>query len=171
MISLRPANPQDREFLFQVYASTRSEEMAMVDWEDARKEEFLRMQFNAQDAYYREHYLGAAYWVIQVDGINAGRLYLHRQPNDLRIMDITLLPDQRGKGVGSAILLGLLAEGDQSGIPVTIHVERFNPALRLYERLGFQLAEDKGVYLFLRRNPQSLENSSTDGQQSTREQL
>jgi ribosomal protein S18 acetylase RimI-like enzyme len=151
MIELLPAEPADREFLYRVYASTRTEELAVVPWDEAQKEAFLRAQFEAQDRWYREHYTQATYEVIAVDGEPAGRLYLHRGESEIRIVDIALLPERRGNGVGTSLLRDLLAEADAAGKRVTIHVERLNPALRLYERLGFTVAEDKGVYLFLVR--------------------
>jgi ribosomal protein S18 acetylase RimI-like enzyme len=136
-----------------VYASTRAEELAVVPWDDAQKEAFLRSQFEAQDAWYREHYADASFDVILVDGQPAGRLYVLRRDAEIRIVDIALLPEYRGNGIGTTLLRDLLAEADAAGKRVTIHVERFNPALRLYERLGFCIAEDKGVYLFLERPP------------------
>jgi ribosomal protein S18 acetylase RimI-like enzyme len=144
---LRPVEPDDREFLYRVYASTRTEELAVVPWDERQKDAFLRAQFDAQDAWWRENYRDASFDVVVVDGEPAGRLYLHRGETEIRIVDIALLPEHRGKGVGSALLRGVIAEGKR----VTIHVERMNPALRLYERLGFTVAEDKGVYLFLER--------------------
>ena len=134
-----------------MYASTRAEELAVVPWDDAQKDAFLRAQFDAQDAWWHENYAEASFDVIVVDGEPAGRLYVHRGTSEIRIVDIALLPEHRGDGVGTRLLEDLLAEGDASGKSVTIHVERMNPALRLYERLGFALAEDKGVYLFLER--------------------
>lgn len=134
-----------------MYASTRAEELSVVPWDDAQKDAFLRAQFDAQDAWWHENYAEASFDVIVVDGEPAGRLYVHRGTSEIRIVDIALLPEHRGDGVGTRLLEDLLAEGDASGKSVTIHVERMNPALRLYERLGFALAEDKGVYLFLER--------------------
>jgi ribosomal protein S18 acetylase RimI-like enzyme len=150
---LRQVEPRDRDFLFRVYASTRIEELAVVPWDDAQKDAFLRAQFEAQDRWYRENYAQATYEVIVVDGEPAGRLYLHRGDTEIRIVDVALLPEHRGHGVGSSVLRDVLAEADAAGKRVTIHVERLNPALRLYERLGFSVAEDKGVYLFLERPP------------------
>jgi ribosomal protein S18 acetylase RimI-like enzyme len=144
---LRPVEPGDREFLYRVYASTRTEELAAVPWDESQKEAFLRAQFDAQDAWWRENYGGASFDVIVVDGEPAGRLYLHRGDTEIRVVDIALLPEHRGRGIGTRLLRDVIAEGKR----VTIHVERMNPALRLYERLGFELAEDKGVYLFLER--------------------
>ena len=136
-----------------MYASTRAEELAVVPWDDAQKDAFLRSQFAAQDAWWRENYADASFDVVVVDGEPAGRLYVHRGPSEIRIVDIALLPEHRGKGIGTALLSDLLSEADAAGKSVTIHVERLNPALRLYERLGFSVAEDKGVYLFLERPP------------------
>ena len=124
-----------------------------MPWDDAQKEAFLRQQFDAQDAWWRENYAEASFDVILVDDEPAGRLYIHRGPSEIRIVDIALLPEHRGNGVGTRLLDDLLDEGDAGAKSVTIHVERMNPALRLYERLGFALAEDKGVYLFLERSP------------------
>jgi ribosomal protein S18 acetylase RimI-like enzyme len=148
---LRPREPGDLEFLYRVYASTRTEELAVVPWDEPAKDAFLRAQFDAQDQWYREHYARATYEVIVIDGEPAGRLYLHRGESEIRIVDIALLPEHRGNGVGTSLLRDVLAEADATGKRVTIHVERLNPALRLYERLGFSVAEDKGVYLLLER--------------------
>lgn len=150
---LRPATADDRGFLQQVYASTRAEELARVAWDDAQKAAFIQMQFDAQYSYYAEHYPHAQFQVILAHGEPAGRLYLDRRPGEIRIVDITLLPAYRGQGIGTALLRDILAEGQRVQVPVTIHVERFNPALQLYERLGFRLVEDKGVYFFLEKPP------------------
>jgi ribosomal protein S18 acetylase RimI-like enzyme len=116
-----------------------------VPWVHEPKEGFLRAQFDAQDRWWREHYVDASFDVVLVDGEPAGRLYVCASEDEIRIVDIALLPEHRGSGIGSALLGDVLADGRR----VTIHVERMNPALRLYERLGFALAEDRGVYLFL----------------------
>jgi GNAT superfamily N-acetyltransferase len=150
-IALRPVRDDDRPFLVRVYASTREDELAMLPWTDEQKSAFVAQQFEAQDAAYRICYDGATFEVIEVDGEPAGRLYLDRTASEIRVVDITLLPEHRGSGVGTALLRGLLAEADAGGRRVTIHVERFNRALRLYERLGFSVVEDKGVYLYLER--------------------
>ena len=152
-ITLRPIGADDLAFLCRVYASTREEELAVTDWSAVQKEAFLAMQFNAQHAYYQENYPGAAFQVILLDGQPIGRLYLDRWPGELRIVDIALLPAFRGRGVGTTILDAILAEGRRLSLPVRIHVERFNPALRLYTRLGFRQAADKDVYYLMERLP------------------
>ena len=153
-IALRPARPEDRELLFRIYASTREDELRPMPWSDAEKEVFLRSQFEAQDRWWHEHYDDTSWNVIEVDGREAGRLYVSRWPKEIRIVDIALLPEFRGRGVGSGLLRGLLEEGDRSGRPVTIHVEVNNPARTLYERLGFRPVAERGVYVLMRREPQ-----------------
>jgi ribosomal protein S18 acetylase RimI-like enzyme len=152
-ITLRPVAEGDESFLYQVYASTRQEELAPVPWTEAQKAAFLRMQFEAQRRHYRENYPDAAFLVILRGGRPAGRLYVDRRPEGIRIIDIALLPEHRGVGIGTALLAEILAEGDREGKPVSLHVEHFNPALRLYERLGFRRIEDTGVYYLLERPP------------------
>lgn len=145
-IDLRPAGSADEEFLYRVYASTRYDELAPLGWPTDRVEVFLRMQFRAQDAHYRQHYPAAAFDVILVGGEPAGRLYVDRWPDQVRVVDIALLPEFRGAGVGTFLLARLQAEAAAAGLPVSIHVETFNPALRLYQRLGFVKAGGNGVY-------------------------
>ncbi|HEX6710080.1 MAG TPA: GNAT family N-acetyltransferase [Rubrobacter sp.] len=150
-VALRPVAPGDEAFFYQVYASTREEELAQTGWDETQKAAFLRMQFDAQSNYYEEHYRGAEFSVILSGGYPAGRLYVARWPEEIRIVDIALLPGHRGMGIGTRLLRGLISESEESGKHLSIHVERFNPALRLYERLGFRTVEDKGVYLLMER--------------------
>ena len=152
-IALRSVESGDEQFLYRVYASTREAELAQVGWGEEQKAAFLRMQFDAQSSYYREHYGEATFDVILSGGLPAGRLYVARWPEEIRIMDIALLPGHRGLGVGRTVLADLMAEASAAAKPLTIHVERFNRALRLYLRLGFTPVGDKGVYLLLRWSP------------------
>ena len=148
-MALRPATPEDRELLFSVYAGTREEELAPVPWPPEAKEAFLRQQFDAQDAWWRTHYPGATFEVVLVDGREAGRLYLWEGPKEIRVVDVAILPDARRGGVGTRLLGDVKTRAAAAGKAVTIHVEKMNPARALYERLGFRLVEDKGLYLFL----------------------
>ena len=148
-LRLRTVTPEDEQFLRAVYASTRSEELARVPWSDEQKRAFIDMQFAAQDADYRRNYPDAQYSIIEVQGVPAGRLYVDRGSKEIRIIDIALLPDHRRAGIGTSLLRALQDEARATSKTLTIHVEKFNPALKLYYRLGFQQIEDKGVYLFL----------------------
>jgi ribosomal protein S18 acetylase RimI-like enzyme len=148
-VALRPIGGGDREFLVELYGSVREPELAHVPWDAGLRRAFVEQQFAAQDAHYREHYPGATLDVIEVDGEPAGRLYVHRGPRDIRIMDIALAPGFRGGGIGSALLRALIDEASAAERTLSIHVEANNPARRLYERLGFRPAGEHGVYVLL----------------------
>jgi ribosomal protein S18 acetylase RimI-like enzyme len=152
-LQLRPVSATDEEFLFRVYASTRADELAQVNWDAAQREQFLRKQFAAQTQHYTTQYPGAEFRVVLADGQPAGRLYVHRRREEIRVMDIALLPGFRRRGLGTALLKKLLAEGARTNRSVTIHVEIFNPARHWYERLGFQPVADSGVYLLMEWRP------------------
>ena len=153
-VALRPVQPGDEPFLFLLYASTREAELAVLAWDEAQKEAFLRMQFKAQQIYYQARFADATFEIVLLEDRPVGRLYVHRCDNEIRIIDISLLPAHCRAGIGSCLLNGLLDEAAASALPVRIHVERFNPALRWYERLGFRQIEDREVYLLLEWKPE-----------------
>jgi len=144
-IGLRRASDADREFLARVFVSGRAHELALLPWTNPQKEAFLHQQFEAQDRHYRT-YAGAESLVVLLDAMAIGRLYVQRTATEVRIMDITLLPEHRGQGVGRYLLRQLQSEAREAGIPVTLHVQAHNPAQRLYARLGFVRVADHGVY-------------------------
>lgn len=153
-VTFRPFGPEDMEFLFQVYASTRMDEMAIVPWDDNQKADFLNMQFNAQHTYYQEHYKGAAFDLILLDGEPIGRLYLTQWEDEMRVIDIAILPEYRNRGIGRAIYDDIMAEAKAAGKTVSIHVEQNNPARRLYDRLGFRPEGDEsGIYVLMVWHP------------------
>ena len=150
---LRPIAPADEPFLLRVYAATRAEEMALIDWDPLQKEAFVRQQFEAQHKHYRESFRAARFDVVERGGRAIGRLYVDRRPDDIRVIDIALLPEERGAGLGGALMRELLDEAAAAGKTLSIHVEKNNRALRLYRRLGFAEIEDQGVYLLMEWSP------------------
>lgn len=153
-VSLRPIQLSDVPFLFDLYAGTRAAELAQVDWTAEQKHAFLSHQFDAQRRAYADTYGEADFFVVLCDGAPAGRLYLARWSAEIRIVDIVLLPDYRGRGIGSGLIRDVQEQAAAAGQAVSIHVERFNPAKRLYERLGFRLAAERdAVYLLMRWEP------------------
>jgi ribosomal protein S18 acetylase RimI-like enzyme len=148
-VRLRPITPEDDSFLRRLFASTRADELAITGWSEEQKAAFCRMQFDAQSTHYHKHYPKASFQIIERGGVAAGRLLVHRSEKEILIVDISLLPEHRGAGLGSKLLRELQEEARSAGKPLTIHVERFNPALRLYERLGFKKVEEQEVYLLM----------------------
>ena len=144
-VALRPVTPEDEAFLLEVYASTRAEELSKVPWDEAQREAFLKMQFAAQQLHYQTHNPTATHDLILLDAHAIGRLYVARREREIRILDITILPDYRNQGMGTPLIEELMTEAAQAGKPLTIYVESFNPSLRLFERLGFSKIEDDGV--------------------------
>jgi ribosomal protein S18 acetylase RimI-like enzyme len=151
--SLRPVVADDGPFLLRVYASTRADELGPVPWSDEQKSAFVAQQFAAQSAHYAQHYTGLSSHVILVGGTAAGRLLVARWAEEIRIVDIALLPEFRGRGAGSQLLGELMEEARAAGKRLSIHVEVHNPAMALYRRLGFRPAEDVGVYVRMEWEP------------------
>jgi GNAT superfamily N-acetyltransferase len=153
--ALRPETEADTDFLMRLYASTREAELAAVLWSAEQKQEFVAGQFRAQRHHYRTYFGDAAFDVLEQHGEPAGRLYLQVRQTQLHIMDITLMPPWRGRGTGTAILQALQAAGRAHRKGVGIMVEKFNPAMRLYRRLGFVDLKDHGVYLEMEWLPEA----------------
>lgn len=153
-LSLRWITDDDLPFLAELYASTRREEVAQTPWSEEERERFLRWQFENQHQHYQTYYPDCEFLVIEKDAIGRrepiGRLYVDRWKEEIRLVDIALLPEHRGHGLGRKILEVLLEEGRERGLPVSIHVEYNNPALRLYERLGFRHVDSNGIYYLMR---------------------
>lgn len=147
-ITLRPLQEPDEEFSYRVYAHTRDEEMALVNWDAVQKEAFLRMQFNAQRFHYHTYSPQAEWCVVEVDGAAVGRLIVDRSgANQIALMDIALLPEFRGRGIGTYLLQNLLDEARAAGKSIRLYVEDFNPAVHLYQRLGFRFTgTETGIY-------------------------
>jgi ribosomal protein S18 acetylase RimI-like enzyme len=144
--SLRAERPDDIPFLERLYISVRADEVAALDWPEEARRQFLSSQFQLQYRHYAEHYRGSEFLVLERDGVSVGRLYIYRGATDHRIVDISLLPEIRNAGVGRALLEAVLMEAAVAGKSVSIHVEKLNPALRLYRRLGFREIGESGPY-------------------------
>jgi ribosomal protein S18 acetylase RimI-like enzyme len=150
-VSLRAESATDADFLLQLYLSVRWPELASTGWPDAAKQSFLSSQFHIQTQQYGANYPGMERWIVQSADSAAGRLYLLNRKTELRVVDISLLPEWRGQGIGTALLRQTAGRADALGIPLRLHVEQHNPALRLYKRLGFEERETSGLYWLMER--------------------
>jgi N-acetylglutamate synthase-like GNAT family acetyltransferase len=148
-ISFRPVGPEDSAFLFELYASTRREELVRNGWSPAQQAEFLKLQFAARQSHYQDRYPNATFQLILREGKPAGCFHIDRRPEEIYVVDLALLPHYRD-GTGRTVLRGLLAEAARAGLPVMGHVEILNPALRLFQRLGFVIVEGAGPHYRVR---------------------
>jgi ribosomal protein S18 acetylase RimI-like enzyme len=154
-VQLRPIQPEDRTFLYHLYSTTRAGEMALLDWDDTQKQAFLTMQFDAQHRYYTSQFPNADFDILELGNEAIGRLYTDRCRHEIHIIDVSLLPKFRGQGIGSALLQSLLAEAASADKCVSLRVEQLNPAMRLYQRLGFTVVQDDGIYKQMRWHSKS----------------
>jgi len=153
-VALRPITPEDESFLFEVYVGARMDELAQVPWDDAQKKAFLTFQFNAQHQYYQSEFADADFSLILDAGAPIGRLYVDRRADEIRILDIALLPAHQGRGLGRALLKDLLAEAAAAGKPVGIYVESYqHRAHALLKSLGFETKEDHSVSVLMQWQP------------------
>lgn len=147
---LRRAEPGDDAFLLELYATTRAAEIALFGWSPEQQRAFVVMQFNARRQYYQMQYPSADDRIVEVDVEPVGRLLVSREATEITLVDIAIVPDRRGAGLGAHIIGDLLAEAGAARLPVLLSVTHENPARRLYERLGFRIVDDNGMYYQMR---------------------
>lgn len=159
-IRLRPATDDDYAFMRQLYATTREVERPHFPFTPEQWEEFMDHQFAAQSTHYAAHYPTARFDIIELDGARIGRLYVDVWESEIRIVDIALMPEFRGTGIGTKLLHEVLDEGRAAGKRVTIHVEVYNPAQSLYNRLGFRPIATSGAYYLMEWTPDQVNTAS-----------
>ena len=148
-IELRPVAADDREFLFRVYAGTR-DDVAAAPLSDAERTAFLEMQFNAQRSDYTTRFPEAEHSIIVVDGRDVGRIWIDRRRDEIRLLDIALLPEWRNRRTGRVLLQNLIDEARDLQLPLRHSVYKTNTgALRFYRRLGFEVIEDFEMYVLM----------------------
>ncbi|HMV84448.1 MAG TPA: GNAT family N-acetyltransferase [Blastocatellia bacterium] len=147
-IKLRAATPEDEAFLYKLYAGTRAEELAAWGWDDAQQQLFLQLQFRGRQAHYAQ-YPNPDHRIILDEELPIGRLLVSRLEKEIRLVDIALLPEHRGRGIGAKLIQELLHEAARSGKVVRLHVEKFNRAQQLYGRLGFEIAGDAQTHYLM----------------------
>ncbi|MBA2732463.1 MAG: GNAT family N-acetyltransferase [Acidobacteria bacterium] len=147
-VALREVTVGDEAFLLKLYASVRADELAQVPWSEAQREEFIKTQFDAQQLHYRTHNPEAIHDIILLNERTIGRLYVARREQEIRILDITILPEYRNQGTGTSLIRKLIDEAERVEKRLNIYIEFYNPSQRLFERLGFlkvDRPDDDGV--------------------------
>lgn len=146
-VTLRPVTAEDETSLFGLYASTRKEELDAWGWDEAQRQAFLEQQFRSQQTSYRMQFPSADHNIIMRSGRAIGRMMIDRGREGFRLIDIALLSEFRGSGIGTRLVQELVDEASAAGAPLRLQVLTTNPARRLYERLGFVTVGDDGLYL------------------------
>jgi len=154
-ITARPIGSADLGFLSELYASTRADEMAQAGWPEAQCRRFLAWQFDLQHRYYQAHSGDADFLLLLRGDHPIGRLYWREGDDSASLIDVSLLPAERGRGVGTALMQVITERSDRHGRAIVLHVEPTNPAHRLYGRFGFEVVADNGVYLKMLRPAQA----------------
>ena len=151
MIQLRMAEKKDGTFIETVYRSTREAELSLTNWPEQQKKAFIIMQLMAQLAEYKKNYPGAVYQIVLYKKKAAGRFYTWENDNEIRLIDITLLPQFRGKGIGTQLLQELIKKSIAVKKKISLHVEPGNPALQLYRRSGFKHIKNNGRHYYMEK--------------------
>lgn len=150
-MQLRPILPQEDDlFLFELYASSRRAEIMDWGWDENQQQQFLRMQYQCQQRSYTMQYPALAGKIILYEGVRAGRLLTAYANDELVLVDITLLPEYRNKGLGTKALCTLQEEAKTAGVALRLSVFQGNPAQQLYEKQGFQISAVKEPYFIMR---------------------
>ena len=146
-LTLRRVRPDDEEFLLALYGTTREDELAQVEWAEGQKELFLRWQYELQRSEYETRFPDADYYIVLLDDQPAGRIWIGRDQQQIRLLDIALLPDFQNRGAGTFLLRHLMDEASLARKPLRHMVFVLNSdAHRFYERLGFSIIEEFGAY-------------------------
>ena len=149
-ISLRPESQGDEPFLFTLFVSTRDEFLFL---DEAQRDAILRMQFEAQKRHYTANLPGARKDIVLLDEKPIGKLTTVWTEQEIRLADIALLPEYRDMGIGSKLIMAVLAEADKDVLSVRLHVRRQSRAMRLYRRFGFSEKETNEIFCMMERPP------------------
>ena len=148
-VTLRPAVPEDEAFLYELYCSTRATDIGRAGLQPAHQAAILEMQFLSQRRQYEMDFPAADHEIILLEGLPVGRVMVSRTGEQNLGVDIALLPEHRNSGIGGMLISELLDEARNAGKPFRIHVERLNPAVRLYTRLGFKTVSETPTHFLM----------------------
>ena len=150
-VTLRRASADDEPFLRALFRTTRESLLQAMPLAEAQRAVLCDMQFRAQAAGYRDAHPGADYFVVcDAAAEPIGRLTRASRDDALVLVEIALVPQARGHGIGTSLVRALQSEARSRGIALELSVESTNPALRLYRRLGFAASAHDGIRYSMR---------------------
>lgn len=149
----RLATEEDAAFLLHLYHCNRAAELMMFGFSAEHQLQFVQMQFRARAFHYAHAYPGAQDQILQLNQQNVGRLLLHSSASTITLLDIGLLPEYCGRGIGSQVLTELIADADRGSKAIELHVEPQSRAKKLYQRLGFLVTQELPPYEAMVREP------------------
>jgi GNAT superfamily N-acetyltransferase len=152
-ISLRPVTDADKDFLLELYQSSRGDDLRELGWDADRISEFLSMQHEAQQVFHQTDYQQAVDEIILIEGEPAGRLIVEPREHEIRCVEIALLHAHRGAGVGTFLIQRLQEEAHQANKPLRLQVIRFSRAVNLFEQLGFVRTSETGTHFQMEWRP------------------
>lgn len=153
VVERRPAIESDRVFLARVYASSRALEMEALPWTDEQKAVFLDSQFEAQLRHYRSEFPGGVHQILLLGGEAVGRLYYSLEQSLFLVLDVAVLPEFRGRGIGTRVMRECQAAAQVAGVPVRVYVDAFGPATSLFRGLGFEVLRSDGMNVVYEWSP------------------
>jgi ribosomal protein S18 acetylase RimI-like enzyme len=154
-ITLRPIAAEDQDFLLRLYRSSRGDDLRELGWSEERISEFLEMQHEAQRNFLATDYPNLVDQIVSVDGQPAGRLAVEQRPNEIRLIDLALLPERRGHGLGTRLIQQVQEHAQSARLPLRLQVIRFNRAVALFERLGFTRTSETGSHFQMEWTPRN----------------
>lgn len=154
--SLRPEQPGDGPFLFYVYAAARQEELDLTGWDTAARAAFLDMQFKAMCRGYHARFPDAEFAIVLCGAKSIGRMVIHRTNKEIRVVDLALLSEFRNCKIGTRLMQRVCDEAARVKKPVTLSVFKNTRPVRWYQRLGFSIVEETGLYNEMAWRPEGL---------------
>jgi ribosomal protein S18 acetylase RimI-like enzyme len=140
-VALKPARPEDFDYCARLYF----EGMANVIKE-------LSLNMDAQIASFRQQWAVEQVRIITLDGTDIGWLQSFAKHDALFLGQLFVDSALRGQGIGTKVVKGLIEEAARAGQALTLGVVKTNPALRLYERLGFRTTHEDERKFYMRHD-------------------
>lgn len=154
-IALTPVTAEDNDFLLRLYQSSRGDDLRELGWSEDRIGEFLEMQHEAQRNFLAADYPNIVDQIVSLDGARAGRLAVEQRPDEIRLVDIALVPERRNQGLGTQLIQQVQEHAQSARLPLRLQVIRFSRAVSLFERLGFTRTSETGSHFHMEWNPRS----------------